>query len=87
MIPEILVAENGEQAEALALLFNEGEPVFTGRVAPDLAAQLEQHARIADFTGKKDSLFKLPLTGDGWRVIYLAGLGDQGKISSETYRQ
>jgi len=85
--PEILISKNSNQAEALVLLCKEGETVFQGKVEANLAAELEQQARWANFTGKKDSMFKLPLTGAKWRIIYLAGLGAEGKVTADTYRQ
>jgi len=85
--PEILIAKHGNQSEALALLCQEGELSFKGRVEPPLVVELEQHARVANFSGKKDTIFKLPLTGGKQRIIYLVGLGPEGKINTDTYRQ
>lgn len=87
LIPDLLISKTANKAEALALLFKEGEPDFHGKVEANLAAELEQHARLVNFKGKKDALFKLPLTGGDFRIIYLAGLGSDEKITGETYRQ
>ncbi|MGE5381752.1 MAG: leucyl aminopeptidase [Methylocystaceae bacterium] len=87
MVPEIFVTPDGKPAEALALLFKEGEPVFDGWVEPKLTAELAEHARLARFTGKKDSMFKLPLADGERRMIYLVGLGTDNKITAEVYRQ